>query len=946
MTPLPILLVIADRSGDNENHDRFTPVRFRGAFGFLVGEKGKKMTKGNSIRNARIGLAVRSLVVGAGIAAAGVIAPTSAIAQPGEQWTVGTPWTGEMGITESVKTIMERARLEPPVDPANPKEAGFEGEEHEPDRDGLPQAPGAQAVSQWPWNPANFFPIDYSQHVAPAAPQTVGLNFVGAQISEAGFVPPDNHGDVGPTQVLVCVNGRIKVFDKATGALGGLNASTNTFFTSVRNGSTTSDPRVRFDRLTNRWFVLMINVSTPNRILLAVSSGPTITSSASFTFFQFDHTSNGGGTADANTLYDYPSLGIDANAIYTGGNIFTTTAYLGASVHVIRKSSVLGAGPIVATAFRRISTPSADGIYTPMGVNNDDPASGNGYFIGTSTTVFSQLDMRRIGTPGGTPTLGANVTITVPTTVNPQPVSVLGSTGALAAIDDRLYGAMMTRNRVTGARTLWTAHHGEVNASGVASTSGNRNGVRWYQIQNLDTTPSLVQSGTLFDSAATNPRSFWFGSIAQSGQGHVAIGCSTGGLANRADAAVSGRLRTDPSGTTQAATFVTSTASNYNAQTGEQRWGDYSFVGVDPSDDQTMWAFHEWCNSGNSWATHVTKLIAPPPSVPATISPNNGNQGAAVNVTITGTPAAGSEFYDTEAGFNRLAIALGGTGITVSNIVWSGATPNQATATLTIGAGAATGARTVTVTNPDGQSRTSASGIFTVNSGSVCPTYSLQPLPATLCSGGSASFTVAANGSPAPTYQWQKNTVNISNGGNISGATSATLTINPVGAGDVGTYRCVATNACGSTNSNNAALAVNASPTISVHPAGGTGFVGQNFMFSVSASGASGYQWRKNTSNIGGAVSPSYSIPVLALGDAGSYDVVVSNSCGSVTSNAAILEVFCLADFNRDGGVDFFDYLDFVDAFSLEQPSADFNGSGAIDFFDYLDFVDQYSIGC
>ncbi len=54
----------------------------------------------------------------------------------------------------------------------------------------------------------------------------------------------------------------------------------------------------------------------------------------------------------------------------------------------------------------------------------------------------------------------------------------------------------------------------------------------------------------------------------------------------------------------------------------------------------------------------------------------------------------------------------------------------------------------------------------------------------------------------------------------------------------------------------------------------------------------------------------------------------------------------CVADFNGDGRLDFFDYLDFVDAFSSALPAADFNGDGIVDFFDYLDFVDAFSIGC
>jgi hypothetical protein len=50
-----------------------------------------------------------------------------------------------------------------------------------------------------------------------------------------------------------------------------------------------------------------------------------------------------------------------------------------------------------------------------------------------------------------------------------------------------------------------------------------------------------------------------------------------------------------------------------------------------------------------------------------------------------------------------------------------------------------------------------------------------------------------------------------------------------------------------------------------------------------------------------------------------------------------------LADFNSDAVVDFFDYLDFVQAFSTNDPTADFNNDQSIDFFDYLDFLQIFS---
>jgi hypothetical protein len=72
------------------------------------------------------------------------------------------------------------------------------------------------------------------------------------------------------------------------------------------------------------------------------------------------------------------------------------------------------------------------------------------------------------------------------------------------------------------------------------------------------------------------------------------------------------------------------------------------------------------------------------------------------------------------------------------------------------------------------------------------------------------------------------------------------------------------------------------------------------------------------------------------LGARGSGVLTISN----------IADPSCPADFNGDTVVDFFDYLDFVAAFSSNDPAADFNADSVIDFFDYLDFVAAFSSGC
>ncbi len=82
-------------------------------------------------------------------------------------------------------------------------------------------------------------------------------------------------------------------------------------------------------------------------------------------------------------------------------------------------------------------------------------------------------------------------------------------------------------------------------------------------------------------------------------------------------------------------------------------------------------------------------------------------------------------------------------------------------------------------------------------------------------------------------------------------------------------------------------------PSLSTHPQTQTVNVGTNVTFSVTASGSATltYQWRKGGANIGSATSTSYTLTGVTVGDAGNYDVVVTNGAGSVPSNAATLTV-------------------------------------------------------
>src|SRR5207237_4566197 len=140
--------------------------------------------------------------------------------------------------------------------------------------------------------------------------------------------------------------------------------------------------------------------------------------------------------------------------------------------------------------------------------------------------------------------------------------------------------------------------------------------------------------------------------------------------------------------------------------TGVQRWGDYSKVAVDPTDNMTMWSFQEYVNSTNSWGIRVSQIKAPPPATPT--SPVSIPAGTTSSVAITGVSTGGSGFYDPGAGFpNHISATVSGTGdVIVHSVTYTN--PTQITLNVTIASNAAQTARTVTVTNPDGQSVTSA----------------------------------------------------------------------------------------------------------------------------------------------------------------------------------------------------------------------------------------------
>ncbi|MFZ4576324.1 MAG: immunoglobulin domain-containing protein [Phycisphaerales bacterium] len=134
-------------------------------------------------------------------------------------------------------------------------------------------------------------------------------------------------------------------------------------------------------------------------------------------------------------------------------------------------------------------------------------------------------------------------------------------------------------------------------------------------------------------------------------------------------------------------------------------------------------------------------------------------------------------------------------------------------------------------------------------------------------------------------------------------------------------------------------------------PSASTVLLGQTTELRVVAKGGGQvqYRWRKDgieirdTARRLGTAREVLTIDDAQPEDSGSYDVVVSNPCGTETS-VSVTVGLCMADINLDGGIDSDDTIAFFAAW--EAGAGDFDGDGDTDGDDVIAFVARWDAGC
>jgi hypothetical protein len=137
-----------------------------------------------------------------------------------------------------------------------------------------------------------------------------------------------------------------------------------------------------------------------------------------------------------------------------------------------------------------------------------------------------------------------------------------------------------------------------------AVTAGTGGGIRWYELRNPATTLRIFQQGTYAPDSAFR----WMSSMAFDSAGNIGLGFSISSSTINPSIRYTGRLVTDASGTMGQgeATIVAGTGSQTESSGFVlSRWGDYSSMNIDPTDDCTFWYTQEYMAEAGAFNWHT-----------------------------------------------------------------------------------------------------------------------------------------------------------------------------------------------------------------------------------------------------------------------------------------------------------------------------------------------------
>jgi len=465
----------------------------------------------------------------------------------------------------------------------------------------------------------------------------VGVGFPNYSVPDA---PPDTTLAVGTTEVVEWVNTSYVDLDKSTGAIIPLNGQDstegNTVWANLLPGTQCAngndgDIIVKFDRDAQRWILAQNVFSSPYVVCFAISQTATFSDNLWYAY-QFPVVQNG--------FPDYPKWGVWSSHGASDG-YFQTWNNFG-------PPNGGWEGPVICGYDRAkllVGDSSAEQICFQLDQTEDSllpadrdsptapPSAEDEFFIGSVGDVDNQhlsvysMHITDWATGSATMTgLGNSQTVSIAQFTpscnggyGGNCVPQKGVTDEVDSLGDRL----MYRFSYWEDRPLANvpptpplpalAQHWFVNFDVTSSTG--QIGVRWMEFTaNLGTVPvtslAVFQQGT-YAGSPSDTQYRWMGSVSRDNVGDILLGYSESSSTIYPSIAVAGRVPTDQPGTLSAEDlFVNGTGSQTDTA---DRWGDYSTVEIDPSDNCTFFYTTEYypVTGTFGWSTNVSSWKFP-----------------------------------------------------------------------------------------------------------------------------------------------------------------------------------------------------------------------------------------------------------------------------------------------------------------------------------------------
>src|SRR2546423_4349877 len=408
---------------------------------------------------------------------------------------------------------------------------------------------------------------------------SVAASFEGMNISSAcgNCLPPDTNGAVGPNHYVQMVNSSVAVYSK-NGTTLMTPRAINTLWSVTPNAecftNNNGDPIVLYDQLADRWLVSQFVASAAPNYAQCIAISQTGDPTGAYYLYEFDEA--------ADVFNDYPHIGVWPDGYYMSTNQFpdATTGTVAAGAWTFERLKMLAGQPARYVFFDE--TPIAENCvagnctYTPFGQlpstldgKTPPPPGTPNYFAETDDTnapdsppatsvhdeiriwkfhvdwtnpanssfgVGSTAPAAKPGFPGqfagnaGQPNFILPVTNYIasecqiengPNDCTPEKVNPPQPAQYLDVLGDRLMFRLTYRN--FGDHESLVVNQ-TVDTTPDPMSGAVRNGVRWYELRNLGSTPVVYQQSTfapLQDPA--NPLCRWMGSAAMDHSGDLAI---------------------------------------------------------------------------------------------------------------------------------------------------------------------------------------------------------------------------------------------------------------------------------------------------------------------------------------------------------------------------------------------------------------------------------------